>query len=125
MVGPMKPQPAHPTNPTWLSIRFTHVLCHDYVGRFITILPHVIASQIERSPCKYVLRQRHVTEYIFALGRPGKYPALAQVLVLAVVYLQAIEIVIASKEFSVHHAPEIKIHTPIGIGGDVTTVVSQ
>ena len=44
---------------------------------------------------------------------------------MAVVYLQAVEGLVASDEFGVHHAAEIQIHAAVGVGGNVTAVVCQ
>ena len=53
------------------------------------------------------------------------HTAFAQRFVLAVVYLQTVEVVVASQEFLVHHASEVEIHAAIGIGGYVACIISQ
>ena len=59
------------------------------------------------------------------MGGPCKHTAFAQRFVLAVVYLQTVEVVVASQEFLVHHASEVEIHAAIGIGGNVSAVIGQ
>lgn len=44
---------------------------------------------------------------------------------MAVVYLQAVEGLVAADELGVHHAAEIQIHATVGVGRDVTAVVCQ
>ena len=88
-------------------------------------MAHVVTSEIERSTAESVFVERDVAKYVFRLCRPGKHAAFAQSLVLAVVYLQAVEIIVASQEFLVHHAAEVEVHAPIGVGGHIACVVSQ
>ena len=88
-------------------------------------MAHVVTSEIERSTAESVFVERDVAKHVFRLCRPGKHAAFAQSLVLAVVYLQAVEIIVASQELLVHHATEVEVHAPIGVGGHVACVVSQ
>lgn len=109
----------------FIGIYHLTVFGHDYVGRFIAILPHVISPQVKRSSCQDILCQGYITEHVFALSSPGNDLALTDSLILAIVYFQAIEIVITSKKFSIHHSPEIQVRAAIGIGGNVSAVIGQ
>ena len=109
----------------FIGIYHLTVFGHDYVGRFIAILPHVISPQVKRSSCQDILCQGYIAEYVFALSSPGNDFALTDSLILSIVYFQTIEIVITSKKFSIHHSPEIQIRAAIGIGGDVSAVIGQ
>ena len=44
---------------------------------------------------------------------------------MAVVYLQTVEVIVASEGFVVHHSTKIQVGPPISIGGNVTGVIRQ
>ena len=49
------------------------VFCHDDVRGFVTVLPHVVAAQVERSTCQRILGEGDVAEYVLGLCGPGEY----------------------------------------------------
>ena len=44
---------------------------------------------------------------------------------MTIVYLQAIKVFIAPEKFGIHHSTKIEVHARVGIGGNITAVVSQ
>lgn len=108
-----------------VGIEHLAVFGHHDVRRLIAILPHVITTEVERSSAQGILVQRHVSEYVFRLCRPGDDLAPAHRFILPVVYFKAVEFIVTAEEFLIHHPPEIKIDTPIGIGGNVPRIIRQ
>lgn len=108
-----------------IGINHLTVFCHDYVRRLVAILPLVVAAQVEWSSGKNILVEWHIAKDIFRLGRPGKNFTVAKAFILSVIYLQTIEVIIASQKFVVHHAPEVEIHPLVGIGRNIAAIISQ
>ena len=95
------------------------------MGRFVTILSHIITTQVKRSSSKHVLCQRYISKHVFSLCCPGNDLTFPDSLILTIVYLQAIKVFIAPEKFGIHHSTEIEVHARVGIGGNVTAVISQ
>ena len=111
-----------------LFVRVEHlaVFGHHQVRRLVAVLPHVIAAQIKGGARQGILGQRDLlAKDVLALCRPGKDFAVAYQFILAVVQLQPVEIPVASENLVIHHAPEVQVDAPVGIGGHVAAVVGQ
>ena len=61
----------------------------------------------------------------FSLCCPSNDLTFPDSLILTIVYLQAIKVFIAPEKFGIHHSTEIEVHARVGIGGNVTAVISQ
>ena len=102
------------------------VFGHHHVRGLVAVLPLVIPAQVEGRARQGVLRQGDMlAEDVLRLCRPGDDLAPPHFLVLPVVQLQAVEVVLAPEYLVVHHAAEVQVHPPVGVGGHVAAVVRQ